>query len=141
MSLDAFKGKRCGAEVRRVAPFVLEREKQARTVDVEVELKTPEARASLLPGYSADIEILLGEQKNVPRIPTEALMNGHDVLVFEPTTQLLHKRSITTGAANWEFTEVLTGLKAGEQIVTSVGRKGIKDGVLAKLDDGTDELP
>ena len=141
VSLDAFHDKRCGAAVRRVAPFVLEREKQARTVDVEVELTSPEARASLLPGYSADIEILIGERKNVLRIPTEALMNGHEVLVYAPVTQLLKKREIKTGAANWEFTEVLNGLTVGEQIVISVGRKGVKDGVLARPDEGSDDTP
>lgn len=110
-------------------------------MDVEVELNTPEARASLLPGYSADIEILIGERKHVLRIPTEALMNGHEVLVYAPVTQLLKKREIKTGAANWEFTEVLSGLTAGEKIVISVGRKGVKDGALARPDDGSDDAP
>jgi HlyD family secretion protein len=44
--------------VRRVAPYVLAVEKQARTVDVEVDFERP-ATGNLLVGYSADVEIVL----------------------------------------------------------------------------------
>ena len=139
VSLDAFPAKRCGALVRRVAPYVLEREKQARTVEVEVELKDAAARANLMPGYSADIEILVNEHSQVLRVPTEAVINGHEVLVYDPETQLLIKRTFKPGLSNWEFTEVISGLRAGEQVVTSVGRKDVKAGVRAIPDDGRDD--
>lgn len=139
VSLDAFRDKRCGALVRRVAPYVLEREKQARTVEVEVELTRPEDLAGLLPGYSADIEILIEERPNVVRVPSEAVLNGTEVLVFEAADGRLRKRAIKPGVSNWEFTEVLEGLEPGVQIVTSIGRKDVKDGALAIPDDGIDD--
>ncbi|MGE3389918.1 MAG: efflux RND transporter periplasmic adaptor subunit [Gammaproteobacteria bacterium] len=139
VSLDAFADKRCGAVVRRVAPYVLEREKQARTVEVEVELKGPEDLADLLPGYSADIEILVDEHPDVLRIPSEAILNGTEVLIYHADTQRLEKRAIKSGVSNWEFTEVLEGLEAGQQIVTSIGRKGVTDGAFAVPDDGIDD--
>ncbi len=139
VSLDAFADKRCGAVVRRVAPYVLEREKQARTVEVEVELKRPEDLVNLLPGYSADIEILIEQRDNVLRIPTEAVLNGREVLIYDPATRHLVSRAFKPGAANWEFTEVLSGIAQGEQVVTSIGRKDVKSGALAIPDDGVDE--
>ena len=139
VSLDAFPDKRCGAVVRRVAPFVLEREKQARTVEVEVELKRPEDLADLLPGYSADIEVLIEEHPDVLRVPSEAVLNGTEVLIYDPATQRLEKRIFKPGVSNWEFTEVLEGLDAGTQIVNSIGRKDVKDGAYAIPDDGVDE--
>ncbi|WP_263459142.1 efflux RND transporter periplasmic adaptor subunit [Bathymodiolus platifrons methanotrophic gill symbiont] len=39
VSLDAFAEKRCSGTVSRIAPYVLEKEKQARTVEVEVKLR------------------------------------------------------------------------------------------------------
>ncbi len=139
VSLDAFADKRCGAVVRRVAPYVLEREKQARTVEVEVELTKPEDLANLLPGYSADIEILIEERPDVLRIPTEAVLNGKEIFLYDAATKRLTKSEFKPGISNWEYTEVLSGVEQGAQIVTSIGRKGVKDDALARPDDGIDE--
>ncbi|RLA17247.1 MAG: efflux RND transporter periplasmic adaptor subunit, partial [Gammaproteobacteria bacterium] len=59
VTLDAFPERRCSGVVRRIAPYVLDREKQARTVEVEVEIHSADELQGLLPGYSADIEILI----------------------------------------------------------------------------------
>jgi len=137
VSLDAFDDKRCGAFVRRIAPYVLDREKQARTVEVEVEFRAPEDIVGLLPGYSADIEVLLDERPDVVRIPTEAVIKDKYVLVLE--NGVLEQREFARGLANWEFTEARSGVAAGERIVLSVGRDGVKDGVPAVEDDGIDD--
>jgi HlyD family secretion protein len=139
VSLDAFEGKRCGAVVRRVAPFVLEREKQARTVEVEVEMTRPEDLAALLPGYSADIEVLIDEREDVLRIPSEAVIKGSEVLIRDAASGRLVKKTFTPGVSNWEYTEVLEGLEEGTPIVTSIGRKGVEAGALTIEDDGSDE--
>ena len=83
VSLDAFPKKRCSGSVRRIAPYVLDREKQARTVEVEVEITKAEDLIGLLPGYSADIEILLDSKENTLRIPTETILEGNRVLIYE----------------------------------------------------------
>ena len=137
VSLDAFDDKRCGAVVRRIAPYVLDREKQARTVEVEVEFTRKEDLAGLLPGYSADIEVLVDERKDVVRIPTEAVVKDTHVLVL--TDGLLELREFERGLANWEFTEAKTGVGPGDRIVLSVGRDGVKAGVAAVEDDGIDD--
>jgi HlyD family secretion protein len=131
VTLDAFAGRRCGATVRRIAPYVLEREKQARTVEVEVELTDPEDVRGLLPGYSADIEILIEAHENVLRIPTEAVIDKARVLVFDAAAGMLRSREIGIGLSNWDFTEVTDGLAEGEQVVVNVGREGVADGAAA----------
>lgn len=135
VSLDAFPERRCNATVRRIAPYVLDIEKQARTVEVEVEITDPADLAELLPGYSADVEITLDAHDDTLRIPSEAILEGQRVLVFEPEAAKLEARRIEIGLANWEFTEVTSGLEAGERIVTSVARDGVEAGVMAKPDD------
>ena len=36
------------------------------------------------------------------------------------------------GLRNWEYTEVVSGLKEGDRVVTTVDREGLADGVAAK---------
>ena len=116
--------------VRRVAPYVLDVEKQARTVEVEAEIEDPE-KYDLLPGYSADVEVILENRAGVLRVPTQAVLDGNRVFVFDAATGRLAARSIERGVANWEYTEVRKGLAAGELVVTSVDRAGVADGAAA----------
>lgn len=135
VTLDALPGKVLPGKVRRVAPYVSAVEKQARTVDIEVDFDAPEAAGKLLVGYSADVEIILAGRQNVLRIPTAAIQEGGKVLVFNAESGKLEERRIKAGLANWENTEVLEGLSAGERIVTSLERPGVKAGASAVADD------
>lgn len=128
ISLDAMADTTFDGKVRRIAPYVLEIEKQARTVDVEVDFLCPGECTSMLPGYSADIEVILAENTNTLRIPTEAVLEGNKVLVFGGDSTL-DGRDIQTGLSNWAWTEVTDGLVESEEVVVSVEREGVEDGV------------
>jgi HlyD family secretion protein len=126
--LDAYAKRDFPGVVRRVAPYVTAVEKQARTVDVEVDFVTPTEAQGLLVGYSADVEILLETKEAATRIPTAALQEGNRVLVLDAASGKLATRQIKPGIANWEFTEVLEGLTPGERIVLSLEKEGVKPG-------------
>lgn len=128
VSLDAFNDRHFKAHVRRVAPYVLDTEKQARTVEVEAEIDEPE-HAALLPGYSADVEIIIAERPDVLRIPTRALVEGGKVYVLEGGRARL--KPVEAGLGNWEFTEIRKGLEPGSRIVLTIDREGLRDGVPA----------
>jgi HlyD family secretion protein len=132
ITLDAFAGRDFKGEVRRVAPYVLDLEKQARTVEVEATFIDSAETANLLPGYSADIEVILDSRPQVLRVPTEAVLEGYRILVYQPDTQRLQERRFKPGLANWKYTEVLEGLREGELIVVSVAREGVTAGARAK---------
>lgn len=127
VSLDAFSEKRCSGTVSRIAPYVLEKEKQARTVEVEVKLTDPKDLKELLPGYSADIEVLLSSKPQAIRIPAEAVMENNRVLVINGDN-ILVERTFTPGLSNWSTVEVLSGLKPGDKIVKSIGLDGVVAG-------------
>ena len=127
ISLDALPRQSFPGKVKRVAPYVSAVEKQARTVDIEATFDNPEAPGKLLVGYSADIEVILDVRDDVVRVPTSALLEGGRVLVAGAEGKL-EERKIKTGLANWEYTEVTDGLKAGEKVVTSLERVGVKAG-------------
>ena len=127
ISLDALPKQSFPGTVKRVAPYVSAVEKQTRTVDIEANFDKPEDAGKLLVGYSADIEVILTVRDDVVRVPTSALLEGGRVLVAGADGKL-EERKIKTGLANWEFTEVTEGLNAGDRVVTSLERVGVKAG-------------
>ena len=135
ITLDAIKGKTFKGKVKRIAPYVLELEKQARTVEVEVEFVEAPNDENLLVGYSADVEIVYATRANVLRIPTQTLLEGKRVLYYRADGKL-EERTVKTGLANWEQTEITAGLNEDDQIVLSLDREGVKAGVKVKPEVG-----
>ncbi len=128
ITIDAIAGRRFPGRVRRVAPYVVDLEKQARTVDVEVEFVNPADLEELLVGYSADAEIILDVRENVLRVPTQALLEGNRVLVFGDNPSVLQERQVRAGVSNWQYTEIRSGVREGDMVVVSVERKGVVAG-------------
>jgi HlyD family secretion protein len=137
ITIDAFGKRQFEARVRRVAPYVTAVEKQARTVDVEVDFANAADIKDLLVGYSANVEIVLDVHDNALRVPTAALLEGGRVLVYRADDGMLEERRVKTGIANWEYTEVLDGLRAGERVAVSLEKEGVKAG--ARVTPATDQ--
>jgi HlyD family secretion protein len=133
VSLDAFGDRRFPGKVRRIAPYVLDREKQARTVDVEVEFTLAEDIRKMLAGYSADVEIILDVRQKTLRIPTSSVLEGNRVFVYLPGDKVIKAREFKSGISNWNYTEVISGLNLNELVVTNVDTDGMKDNVTAVI--------
>lgn len=129
VTIDPFPDQTFPGRVTRVAPYVVDIEAQNRTVEVEVELDDASLASSLLPGTSADVEVILEVRQDVVRIPTDTLMEGTAVMVIEGG--LLVVKEISTGLRNWDFVEITGGLSVGEQIVTSLDRAEVQPGAEA----------
>ena len=128
ITLDAFRGQIFNGRVSRIAPYVKEFEKQARTVDIEVAFDTIPEGISLLIGYSADIEIILSQRDKALRIPTETVIDGNRVLRYDAATGLLSYQQFKPGLSNWTSTEVVEGLSEGDDILLSLDTEGAVDG-------------
>jgi HlyD family secretion protein len=126
VAIDAYPGQRFPAHVVRVGAYVLDVEEQNRTVAIEVELDDAAFSATLLPGTSADVEVVLDTHDGTLRIPTAALLSGDKVLVVDGRT--LVERAVQIGLRNWDVTEITGGLAEGERVVTSLGRAEVKAG-------------
>jgi HlyD family secretion protein len=131
ISLDAFADRTFSGHVRRVAPYVLDIEKQARTVEIEAEIDDAD-KGALLPGYSADVEILLASEDDVIRLPTSVIVEGNQVYVYNESLGQIELRDIEPGISNWEYTAITRGLSAGERVVSSIDREGVEDGAAAQ---------
>lgn len=132
VTVDSHPGRHFPGRVLRRAPYVLDLEAQNRTVDVEVELADGDTAQELLPGTSADVEVILGVRGDVLRVPTTALLEGGHVLLLEGDR--LVARQVKTGIRNWDFTEIAGGLAAGERIVVSLDRPEVKAGARARAE-------
>ena len=130
ISLDAFPDRMFPGHVRRVAPYVLDQEKQARTVEIEAEFDEPE-KAGLLAGYSADVEVVLDQRDDVLRIPTSVILPDNTVLLFDEATETLQAKAIERGLSNWEYTEITDGISLGQRVVSSIDRDGVVAGARA----------
>ena len=132
ITMDAFGQKEFPATVRRVAPYVLDLEKQARTVEIEAVFDNPQE--FLLPGYSADITIIVDTSEETLSIPSQAVMGGNSVYLIN-SDGTISEKEIEVGLSNWQVTEVLSGLSLDDQIVLSIDRKGLEDGVKVSVED------
>jgi HlyD family secretion protein len=131
ITVDSYPGRSFPGRVRRLAPYVLDREEQNRTVEIEadfVDLPTGismnRAPLRLLPGTSADVEVILETRENALRVPTPALLEGNRVLRVQGGH--LVERQLTIGLKNWDWTEVRSGLAPGDPVVTSLDSPDIK---------------
>jgi HlyD family secretion protein len=130
VTVDSRPEQSFAGSVVRVAPYVLDVLEQNRTVEVEVELDEAGATAGVLPGTSADVEIILDRREDTLRIPASAVAEGGSVLVL--ADGVLEARTIEPGLRNWRFVEVLSGLEDGEIVVAARNLPEIKPGALAK---------
>jgi HlyD family secretion protein len=133
VTLDAYPDEEFAGKLARVAPYVLDIEDQNRTFEIEVELDDAAFARELLPGSSADVEVILDERRDVLRIPSYALIEGRRVLVVEEGE--LVPREVETGLSNWQFAEVRSGLEEGEPIVVSLDRTEVQAGARARISE------
>jgi HlyD family secretion protein len=128
VTLDAFKDRNFVGVITRVAPYVVDIEKQARTVDVDVKLQQVPKDVALLVGYSADVTVVLDRREKTLRIPTEALLTDNQVWIVN-SDKKLEKRQLKIGIGNWTYTEIVDGLKAGDLVVRTPDQAGLAEGI------------
>jgi HlyD family secretion protein len=133
VTVDSHPGQEFPGRVVRLAPYVLDVEAQNRTLEIEVELDDAEFAATLLPGTSADVEVVLDAREGVLRIPTSALLEGNRVLVASDGT--LEESAVEVGLKNWNYAEVRGGLEEGQLVVTSLERVEVKAGARVAIEN------
>jgi HlyD family secretion protein len=133
IAVDSRPDARYDGWVTRVAPYVLDDLEQNRTVEVEVEFEGNTPAHGILPGTSADVEVILDHRDGALRVPSAALAERGVVLVLEDGE--LSERSVKVGLRNWQMAEVLDGLTEGELVVTSRHSTDVQPGARAVARD------
>jgi HlyD family secretion protein len=109
-------GTRYGLHVARVYPAV---KSGVFTVDLTFDGAMPNG---LSPGATADGKLSLGGDRPGPVLPAGAFLEasgGDYVFVLDQGGKSAHRRRVKLGRRNGEQVEVLSGLAAGERVITS----------------------
>jgi len=133
VTFDAFPGRTFAGKVTRVADYVLDQREQNRTFEVEVRLDDAAFARTLLPGTSADAVVVLARKEDVLRVPSYALLPGGRVLLLSKGRLVSAK--VEAGLRGAEWAEVLSGLAAGDLVVTSLDRPEVKEGARARAEE------
>ncbi|HHQ4804255.1 TPA: efflux RND transporter periplasmic adaptor subunit [Aeromonas veronii] len=134
--LDAMPGRDFAATVTRIAPYVKELEKQARTVEVEAALTALSTDVPLLIGYSADLEVEVTRATDVLRVAASSRADDGSVLRLAGDT--LVRVVPRWGVENWNWIEVAEGLAAGDRLAAQPGQI-VGEGPFSAATEQTDE--
>jgi len=131
ITVDSRRGESFKGRLVRVAPYVLDVVEQNRTVEIEAEFSDLEVVSSLLPGTSADVEVIIERREDVLTVPSTAVADGRRVMVV--VDGVLEERKVVSGLGNWRTIEIVEGLTEGETVVTLRRSAKLKPGVEVEI--------
>jgi RND family efflux transporter MFP subunit len=130
LGAPALGGRKVDGKVIRISPIV---DSQSGTVRVTVGL---ESARGLRPGMFANVQLVLDRHENVVVIPKKAILYEDELPhLFAVVDDRAEKRSLEIGYQDEERAEVVTGVAAGERVVT-VGQSALKEGSLVRSENG-----
>jgi len=118
ITLDAYPDEIFEGRVTKIDPQTVV-EQNVTTIPVTVEIDSPDAR--LKPGMNATCDFIIERREDVLTVPTEAVKDEdgrYSVTVIKNGKQ--STRSVQVGLAGDQVTEIVSGLKEGEEVVTAV---------------------
>lgn len=117
----------------------------SRSIMVRAEIANPDRK--LLPGMYANVKVIVGEPQTVTTVPQTAVtfsLYGDNVLVVVPAKKPdpnakepeleIERRFVKTGDVKAGRVEILSGVKAGDQVVIA-GQNKIDQGSKVKIDN------
>jgi len=117
--------------VKRISPVV---SPESGTVKVTIEVRDP--KRLLKPGMFASVYILVESHLNAVVIPKMALIFGEEgERVFVVRDSVAEERIVKTGFSDRERVEIVSGVEAGELVVT-VGQDELRDGMRVRIVSG-----
>jgi HlyD family secretion protein len=129
INLDAYRGVDFPGTVTYISPVVILNPDFSRTLNVKVQVDKDQDK--FVPGMSADVVILVDEKENALYVPSQALIREQYAYLIEDGKAV--RREVKVGIGNWARTEILSGIKEGETVITSVSIKELQPGVPVKV--------
>lgn len=130
ISLTGLEGEIAG-KVALISPAL-----DPNSTTVEVWVQAPNARQQLRPGTTAQVAITAQTVKDALVVPSAALLNAKgdqaQVLVVDDKS-LANSREVKTGIQSGQQVQIVSGLKAGEVVVTE-GAYGLPDKTKVKVE-------
>jgi len=119
IKVESFRDRYFSGKVTKIAPMGVEKD-NVTTFEVRVSINNP--GGELKANMTANAEILLDEHKGVLTVPENAVMydNQKNASVQVPDSRQkdgTRKVAVTVGISNGSVTEIVSGLKEGDQVV------------------------
>ena len=129
LTIEALGKRKVAGSVVEIFPFISRALDQNRTTRVKIRLG-PDLEAGIVPGMSVNAEILISSRNGVLAAPTAAiLVRPRGKVVYRVAGGRLRETAITTGISNWEWSEITSGLAAGDRIARPPENAALKDGL------------
>lgn len=132
--IDTYAGQKFAGQIIAISPLV---DASSRNVMVRASLANPDHR--LLPGMYATVELDIGNPEAFVTLPQTAITyNPYGSTVFlvkqNGNARSVEQSFVTTGATRGDQVAVLTGVKAGDTVVTS-GQVKLRNGSPVMIDN------
>lgn len=119
IKIESYKDRTFNGKITKISPMGVEKDN---VTTFEVRVSIDNSKGELRPMMTANAEILLEEHKNVLTVPEAALMYDKDrkASVEVPDANAKdgkHKIPVEVGISNGSKTELLSGLKEGNEVV------------------------
>jgi HlyD family secretion protein len=119
IKVESYKDRTFSGKVTKISPMGVEKDN---VTTFEVRVSIDNAKGELKSQMTANAEIILDEHKNVLMVPEGSLIYDKDrkasVEVPDPSGKDGKKKvDVTVGISNGSKTELLSGLKEGQQVV------------------------
>lgn len=119
ITVEAYPDELFTGKVTKIAPQSVT-DQNVTTIPVTVEVDMPDQR--LKPGMNVTCDFITGRKDDVLMVPNEAVKeadNGSTVTVLDKEKKQ-HTRTVETGLVGSEYTEIKSGLKEGDVVVTAI---------------------
>ncbi len=130
IKVDAFPDTTFEGRVYRVSPVV-----DAKTRSAVIEILADNLSGRLKSGMFSEVRLVVGSRSGAVAVPSTAIISENNkAYVFVPLNDTAVRREVKTGISNGDYTQISSGLKAGDELVV-FGLYGLKDGSKIKAQD------
>ncbi len=130
LRVDAYPDRMFNGQISAISPRI---DDATRNLDVRATLPNPDG--ALRPGMFARAEIMLQASEESLILPSAAVVyNPYGETVYVIENSIAHQRFITTGSTRGNLTQIHSGLKSGEQVVTA-GQIKLRNGSAVQVDN------
>ncbi|MBI4824563.1 MAG: efflux RND transporter periplasmic adaptor subunit [Nitrospirae bacterium] len=134
ISLDAYPEKTFSGRLYAISPVVLGGKQETRSFEVRSRFKGKDIQVK--PGMSADIEIVVSTAGDAIVVPSQAVVekDGKKHLYVKEGTRARLKE-VKIGLFNWTYTQIISGIKEGAEVLINPDTPGLKDSVRIKTSE------
>lgn len=127
VTMDAYPEKVFKGTVYRISPVVTGGKQETRTFEVRTRLV--EMPPTIKPGMSAEVEIVVDKADNILSVPSHSILEKEGrSFIYIVKDSIARLVPVETGRSNWTYTEIISGINEGDEVIINPDVHGLHDG-------------